>query len=52
MVKAHPICKMRKVVEEGKTPEQAERECIAEGKIHGISKLSEEYRRISGTRRR
>ena len=44
---AHPICVAKKLVERGYTPinapksvrEEAARECIKEGKLHGIYKL-------------
>jgi hypothetical protein len=37
--KGHPICRLRKEALEGKSKEQAEKECISENKLHGISKL-------------
>jgi len=52
MPKAHPICVMKKVVDQGLSKEEAERACIREGKVHGISRLAEEYRRITGGGRR
>jgi len=44
---AHPICVLKKVIEKGYDPktapksvrEEAARECIREGKLHGIWKL-------------
>jgi len=41
---AHPICVIKKMVE-GKDKITAARECIAEGKLHGIYKL---VRRLGG----
>lgn len=48
MVKPHPTCVMRKMVKENKSRKVAEEECIEEGKVHGISRLAEEYRRLIG----
>jgi len=44
---AHPICVLKKVRQKGYDPrtaprsvrEESARECIAEGKLHGIAKL-------------